>query len=46
MYTESRLQIETQIKSQMHDILVGRGFEVENVLLKSIDFPQGLTPLY
>lgn len=42
MYTESRAKIESQIKDQMQGILVSRGFEVENVLLKSIDLPRGL----
>lgn len=42
MYTDSRVKIETQIKSQMQEILQKRGFEIENVLLKSILLPQGL----
>jgi len=43
MYTASRTQIESEIQSQMQKILVERGFEIENVLLKSIELPQGLT---
>lgn len=43
MYTESRADIETEIKSQMHEILNQRGIEVENVLMKSIQLPSGLT---
>ncbi len=43
MYTDSRVKIENQIQQQMQGILEERGFEIENVLLKSIVLPQGLT---
>ncbi|MEM6633131.1 MAG: prohibitin family protein [Bacteroidota bacterium] len=42
MYTDSRANIENDIQSQMQDILSPRGFEIENVLLKSIVLPDGL----
>jgi len=43
MYTASRVEIEEQIQAKMQEILQPRGFEIENVLLKSIQLPQGLT---
>lgn len=43
MYTDSRMKIEGEIRQQMQDILQVRGFDIENVLLKSIGLPAGLT---
>ena len=43
MYTDSRSKIESEIQAQMHSIVSSRGFEIENVLLKSINLPNGLT---
>lgn len=42
MYTAGRLEIEKQIRAQMETILQPRGFEIENVLMKSIQLPNGL----
>ncbi|MEM6766236.1 MAG: prohibitin family protein [Bacteroidota bacterium] len=42
MYTASRVEIEKQIQAQMQEILQPRGFEIENVLMKSIQLPTGL----
>ncbi|MDX1906178.1 MAG: prohibitin family protein [Bacteroidia bacterium] len=42
MYTEGRSGIEKEIRELMTDILAPRGFEIEAVLLKSINLPQGL----
>jgi prohibitin 1 len=43
MHSGERAQIETAIRDQMTDILQVRGIVVENVLLKSIQLPQGLS---
>lgn len=43
MYTASRAQIEDEIKVRMEELLAPRGFNIESVLLKSIELPKGLT---
>ncbi|MEO0895167.1 MAG: prohibitin family protein [Bacteroidota bacterium] len=43
MYTESRAIIEKEIRTQMAEILKPQGVDVQNVLLKSILLPTGLT---
>jgi len=42
MHSGTRSGIETAIRTQMMSVLEGRGFEVENVLLKSIKLPPDL----
>lgn len=42
MYTASRAVIESEILAQMARVLEPRGFEIEAVLLKSIQLPPGL----
>ena len=42
MHSGKRSEIESEIKEQMVNILEGRGFVIESVLLKSIKLPQGL----
>ena len=42
MHSGKRAEIEQSIKEQMADILKGRGFVIESVLLKSITLPSGL----
>lgn len=42
MYTAGRAQIEVEIRDTMMAIVGERGFEIESVLLKSIELPQGL----
>ena len=42
MYTASRAAIESEILSQMDEVLLDRGFIVESVLMKSIELPSGL----
>lgn len=42
MYTSSRSEIEKAIVNRMSTILAPRGFEIEAVLLKSIQLPPGL----
>ena len=42
MHSGKRGEIEQAIKSQMSEILRGRGFDIEAVLLKSIRLPKGL----
>ena len=42
MHSGKRAEIEQEIKSQMSEILKGRGFEIEAILLKSITLPGGL----
>ncbi|WP_109829564.1 prohibitin family protein [Reichenbachiella versicolor] len=43
MYTVKRAEIEQEIADRMHEILKPRGFEIEAVLLKTIQLPKGLT---
>lgn len=43
MHSGERATIERTIKEQMMDILSERGFEIENVLMKSIILPSGLS---
>lgn len=43
MYTDGRSDIEGEIQDRMNTILMERGFIVENVLLKSINLPAGLS---
>ncbi|MDN5212566.1 prohibitin family protein [Fulvivirgaceae bacterium BMA12] len=43
MHTAQRSTIETEITSQMSHLLNDRGFEIEAVLLKTIQLPQGLS---
>jgi prohibitin 1 len=43
MHTKERPKIEKEIKELMEKQLTSRGFEVEAVLLKSIQLPEGLT---
>jgi regulator of protease activity HflC (stomatin/prohibitin superfamily) len=43
MYTAGRGDIERDIQERMNSILTERGFIIENVLLKSIRLPQGLS---
>jgi prohibitin 1 len=42
LHSGERLAIERGIKEQMASVLDGRGFVIENVLLKSIVLPEGL----
>ena len=42
MHSGKRAEIEDAIKEQMTEILKGRGFVIESVLLKSITLPSGL----
>ena len=42
MHSGNRSIIEEQIKDRMEEILVERGFEIEAVLMKSINLPRGL----
>ena len=42
MHSGKRAQIESEIKNQMIDVLEGRGFVIESILLKSIKLPRGL----
>jgi regulator of protease activity HflC (stomatin/prohibitin superfamily) len=42
MHTGNRFEIETAIKTQMMKIIGDRGFEIESVLMKSIQLPVGL----
>ena len=42
MHSGKRAQIESEIKNQMVDVLEGRGFIIEAILLKSIKLPPGL----
>ena len=42
MHTAQRATIETEITRQMSHLLNDRGFEIEAVLLKTIQLPQGL----
>ena len=42
MYTSSRAEIERQVADRMSEILAPRGFEIEAVLLKSIQLPSRL----
>jgi len=42
MHTGNRFEIEAAIKSQMMRIIGNRGFEIESVLMKSIQLPEGL----
>ena len=42
MYTDSRSEIEAEILSHMMNIVGKRGFQIEQVLLKSIVLPTGL----
>ena len=42
MHSGERAIIETQIRDRMSDILADKGIVVENVLMKSIQLPQGL----
>jgi len=42
MHTGNRFGIETAIKEQMMKIIGERGFEIEAVLMKSIQLPEGL----
>lgn len=42
LHSGERLAIERAIREQMTQVLEGRGFIIENVLLKSIALPQGL----
>lgn len=43
MYTDSRAAIEKAIREQMGEILSSKGIVIDNVLLKSIQLPMGLT---
>jgi len=42
MHSGKRSEIESEIKNQMMNILEGRGFVIESILLKSIKLPLGL----
>ena len=42
MHSGKRAEIEAQIKNQMMEVLEGRGFVIESILLKSIKLPVGL----
>ena len=42
MHSGKRAEIELEIREQMAEILKGRGFVIESVLLKSITLPKGL----
>ena len=41
MHSGKRAEIEAQIKNQMMEVLEGRGFIIESILLKSIKLPVG-----
>jgi prohibitin 1 len=43
MHSSKRSEIERQIKERMMSTLNGKGFEIEEVLMKSISLPPGLT---
>jgi prohibitin 1 len=42
MHSSKRSEIEKQIKARMMTVLEGKGFEIEEVLMKSISLPAGL----
>ncbi len=42
MHTSKRAEIEEEIRSRMQSLLSSRGFEIEAVLLKTIQLPSGL----
>ena len=42
MHTAQRAKIEAEITKQMSKLLSGRGFNIETVLLKTIELPEGL----
>lgn len=42
MHSGKRAEIESEIKNQMTEVLEGRGFVIEAILLKSIKLPVGL----
>ncbi len=42
MHTSKRAEIENEIRNRMDELLVDRGFEIEAVLLKTIQLPTGL----
>ncbi|WP_425389893.1 prohibitin family protein [Ekhidna sp.] len=42
MHTVKRAEIEEEIKTRMQELLSNRGFEIEAVLLKTIQLPPGL----
>ncbi|MEO1254442.1 MAG: prohibitin family protein [Bacteroidota bacterium] len=42
MHTSKRAEIEDEIKTRMQGLLANRGFEIEAVLLKTIQLPPGL----
>lgn len=42
MHTSKRAQIEMEIQQRMIELLANRGFEIEAVLLKTIQLPMGL----
>lgn len=42
MHTAKRAQIESEIQTRMSELLEGRGFAIEAVLLKNIQLPPGL----
>ena len=42
MHTSKRALIENEIKNRMDELLEARGFDVEAVLLKTIQLPSGL----
>jgi len=42
MHSSKRSEIEKQIKTRMMAVLEGKGFEIEEVLMKSISLPLGL----
>jgi regulator of protease activity HflC (stomatin/prohibitin superfamily) len=42
MHSGNRAVIETKIQERMEEVLVDRGFEIEEVLMKSISLPIGL----
>ena len=42
MHTAKRAQIESEIQARMTELLEGRGFAIEAVLLKNIQLPPGL----
>ncbi len=43
MHSSKRAQIEKEVQERMREILEGRGFIIESVLMKSVRLPQGLT---
>jgi len=43
MHSSKRSEIEKQIKARMMTVLDGKGFEIEEVLMKSISLPVGLS---